>query len=362
MVKYRLFRYEKTYALFLAVLIFSTCLNYMGNVGSAISTATQVLLAYNIGLMILINKKMVSSLKCIQNVFAIYLIVDAVAGILKVSALLGLSETLTLLGYDNYAIYNIIPMLAVVMGVDFYLNRKISKGAILLWLLCLIYKIITVSINACMMLLIYGFIMFIGVHIKGVRKLISIKNAVFITVAAFVGVYFFKIQELFSSLLASLGKGTTLGFRTVIWARAVPAIFKHFWFGYGYLNAGEFQPIVGLSSVWDIEANHCHNFFLEIIFTTGVIGFLVFAMAVRKSLRTIRRANMLLSLTPMVVGMIVYFLMGFLDGYPYTVAFYVMMSLATSLSVYELQKATCVPENNAGFKRTPGQLMPLKNS
>lgn len=362
-VKHRLFRYVKTYALFLAILIFSTFFNHMANVGSAISSAIQVLLACNIGLMILTsNKQPTSSLRCIRNVFVAYLAADAVAGILNVSSLLGLSDTLTLLGYDNYAIYNIIPMLAVVAGVDFYLYKKLSKGATLLWLLCLVYKIVTVSINACMMLLIYGFIMFIGVHIRGFRKLISIKNAVIFTVAAFVGVYFFKIQELFVSLLVSMGKGTTLGFRTVIWARAVPAILKQFWFGYGYLNAGEFQPLVGLSSVWDTEANHCHNLFLEIIFTTGIIGFIVFVMAMRKNLRTIQRANMMLPLTPMVVGMIVYFLMGFLDGYPYTVAFYVMMSLATSLSVYELRKETCVPEKNAGFEHALGQLMPLKNA
>lgn len=86
----------------------------------------------------------------------------------------------------------------------------------------------------------------------------------------------FGIQNFFEPLFTKLGRDVTLSYRTVIWDKLLRNIPESLLIGYGKTSGDEFKTIVGLSLLYDTQANHPHSFYLAVLFSTGCIGCIVF--------------------------------------------------------------------------------------
>lgn len=320
--------------IFCFLYIFSTLMNERSNTISAISECAQMIGGFNLGLLTVnpIYKK--TAVFAMRRIFTAYLYLDAFLGFLNMGSLLGLSREMTFLGYDNYASYCILPMLAIKFSLDYQLQNKIKGETWFCCFICIAYKIRTVSFNGLFLLCIFGLLCYIVIHRRDFGKIFTPKMGLLIVVVLVIGVNVFKIQNAFSGILLSSGKGTTLGFRTVIWDYTIRALFSAPLWGYGKIDNGSFQTIVGLSPVWDKQANHAHNLLLELWFSNGIIGMLIYIIIIAICAKGLRKKWHDGAYRILVCGVFIYVLLGFIDGYPYIASSYVLFSLLYCIGVH----------------------------
>lgn len=313
--------------------VFATLANEVNNAFSALSECAQMIGGFNLGLLLLVPKYKNSAGFAICRVFGGYLYLDAFIGFLNIGALLGINNTMTFLGYDNFAAYCILPMIAIKFALNYQKNRNIKWGDWFCWLICLLYKIKTMSLNGILFLTLFGLVCYITMHRVDLKKIFTPKNAVMISAFLILGVSIFNIQNLFSNILMSLGKGTTLGARTIIWNHTIPALSGAPLWGYGHTNTGSFQTIVGLSPIWDVQGNHAHNLLMELWFTNGIIGLILYISIVGICARWMRRKGCDNTYKLLGYGVTIYILMGFIDGYPNMAVSYTLFSLLYCVGV-----------------------------
>lgn len=327
--------------LFSIVYIFATFFNERHNLFGSISTVAQILLPFNLGLFLSINKYKEDIVKIVPKIAAIYIYLDSLLGILGISEkILGMNNSMTFLGYDNYAIYVLLPLITVKWGLGYYRNGKLEISDWICWGLPLFYKITTLSTNAIIGLVLMPIIYCISKNIRILRKLIRPQNAIIILIILLIAVLGFGVQEIFEGLMIKIGKGTTLGFRTVIWNHVALVLPKIPFWGFGQIDDGSFQNIVGLSPVWDTQANHAHNLIFDIWFSTGILGLIFYTLMLWSCLKHSRKLINIVEYRILIIGLIVYFLMGFLDGYPYIPSFYLLISIIYSFSIIYRNKYT----------------------
>ena len=320
----------------LGIMLIATVDNQTHNWTSVVSISFQVILAYNLGILWDVNKYRTRILHHLNFMLCFYLIADILLGITGISKLVfGHGGFLTSLGYDNYAAYIIIPMLAIKWCISIYRRGQLTKIDLFCWIGELFYKVLYLSFNAILGLLLFAIGYFLITHFRQ-KSFIKHKYAIIVISLALVGIIRFHIQDLASSFFAALGKGNTLGFRTVIWEKLWPALLKAPIVGYGITDGGYFQTKIGLSSIWDVEANHAHNIIFDIWFVTGIIGLVIYVIFLSSCIKGIRK-NCERHIQVLLLGLSVYFLMGLFDGYPEITTVYTLLGL---LSTMKLDRAS----------------------
>lgn len=307
--------------------VFATATNEANNTFSALSESAQMIGGFNLGLLLLVPEYKGSVAYAICKVFTGYLYLDVLWGFLNIGALLGANKTMTFLGYDNFAAYCILPMIAIKFAINYQKNGKIKWEDWFCWLICLLYKIQTMSFNGIIFLTLFGLVCYIAMHRVDLGKIFTPQNAVIISVFLVLGVSIFDIHNVFSEILVFLGKGTTLGARTIIWNHMIPALFSVPLWGYGHINTGSFQTIVGLNPVWDVQGNHAHNLLMELWFSNGIIGLILYIRIVSICAKWMKRKWRNNTYKLLGYGVTTYILMGFIDGYPNMAVSYTLLSL-----------------------------------
>lgn len=319
--------YPKNCLFFCIVYIFATLLYRNNNILGAVSESAQILLAYN--LIFYIKDRSEVYLMDIRKVFISYIFIDIIFGALKISTVnLGLYKQITFLGYDNYAAYSIVCMIVIIWSIDMLHYNKLTQAARLCWGGALAYKIMTDSINAIVILILLMMLYLIFMYCKKVRQFFSIQTILIVMLVVFILLYKFDLYNVIVSMITGRESYSTLNFRTVIWHKLVPCLYKIPLWGYGKVEDGIFQNIIGLSSIWDVQANHGHNLFLDIWFSSGIIGILIYLRIIYDGMKNVKLSNMNKPMMMIWLGIIVYLLMGFLDGYPYTSVSYFMFALS----------------------------------
>lgn len=330
---YKKRRQQQTYwlTLFVSIYLIATILNELNNLVSAVSAVGQIILAFNVMLIVQDLYNANSALKVVLHVLRTYLWIEIFCSLSGVYKILELEETMTFLGYDNYAAYILIPMLTVIWAIDALLFGTIPKLDILCWVGLLTISIKTFSINLILGLLIFIFAFFFVKYFKFLRNLLTPINAIIIVVALWIGIAVFRIHELMGGTLEALGKGSNFSFRTVIWSRVISIFPQIPIIGLGRQSAETFLNLIGLNPMYFSEANHSHNFFLEILVDFGIVGLIAFGGFVVNIIRGKKRILKALSTRILMVGIFTYILMGLVDGYPFTTPFYLMMGMITIL-------------------------------
>lgn len=322
--------------------VFATITNEISNTFGAISECAQIIGGFNLGLLVLLQKQKESAVFMVCKVFTFYLYLDVILGFLNIGTLLGFHKVMTLLGYDNYAAYCIVPMLVIKFAFDYQKNGKIKGEDWFCWMLCLLYKVRTMSLNGLVFLLLFGLVCFAVTHGVELKRIFTPKNAVIVSAVLILGVSIFNIHALFSEVLVSFGKGTTLGGRKIIWDYTIPALFSAPLWGYGHLNNGSFQTIVGLNPVWDVEANHAHNLLMELWFVNGIIGLILYISIIYVCAHGLKRKCCNVTYRLLAFGVTIYLLMGFIDGYPNMPVSYTLFSLLFCVGYKKRYEKMCM--------------------
>ena len=187
----------------------------------------------------------------------------------------------SLLGLDNTVIFIIIPALAIILFNDYHRNKRISNSSVALLFICYIGKLYSQAVTSIIAMTI--FILAVLITLSSRKKALIMAPGIFINPTVMFGTFIvftlmtmlFDITPLISAIFSSFGKSGTMSGRTRIWALSVDSIFRNPLIGYGQASPGYFQNIVGLSQ-WAKAATHTHNYMLELLWSTGIIGTVIY--------------------------------------------------------------------------------------
>ncbi len=301
-----------------------TCANYPERLLGAISESLRIIMMYWT-VMHLCRLHHESGLRVISICYSLILYADA-GSILYSFAVFGFDSTYSLLGYDNNAIFDIIPMLAIVFYSAYSRLRAYGMNSNILLLLCIACKVITGAATSMLALMLFAVTLFIIRFSKSILNIINIKSALMMVVASTIGLAFLHIERYFTWLFNLLGKDVTLSYRTVIWEHSIEAIVNQP-LGYGKTGNGIFQQLTGFSPLYDLAANHTHNYALELLFVSGIPGtviYLLFLIDVAVKCKYTKQTSILLA------GVIAYAILMITDSYLFIPSFYALLAILAS--------------------------------
>lgn len=128
----------------------------------------------------------------------------------------------------------------------------------------------------------------------------------------------FDIKEIAALLSRSgrISEVTTLTGRTEIWAFVWGEIKQAPWFGYGNASTKYYLPLL-YHTFWGWTTTHAHNMWLQIWFTTGLVGVSLLAATFVAQFRSARRRHDLVSLAVLVFVFVIGMAeAGHIDGAP----------------------------------------------
>lgn len=214
-------------------------------------------------------------LKCVSVVTKIYIVMNLFTIIYR-NPILGADFTKTeytpfFLGPDNYSAFILIPLCGIMFAYDKLHFKSIRKNTWFFALLgCLSYWI-TLSATAMVSYTILLIIIWLSEHRinrKDIKKIFSIKKIAIlclVTVPIVIGIAKFNlIQNMIVYLFGT--EKTAFNSRDIIWSKAVGLILKRPLGGYGVLTEQQ------INAYWLYGVEHPHNFFLGVLFATGVFG------------------------------------------------------------------------------------------
>lgn len=328
--------------MFLALLLFSTGMQYQDNLLGLISETSKILivvlyliLSFSSG-----EKSFTKALCMFRKIYLIILFVDSLSLLME---MLGLqiyeSNIFTVLGMDNYAAFSIVPMLSVIFYTSYKTKGKIQKFDKLAFVSCMAAKIVTFSFTAIIAMAVMAVVIYFSMHTKQIRKIISPQFIICMVVVLIIGVVYFRMDERIDLLFAGTGKG--ISNRALIWKQTLKSLSQSPIIGYGYTSGDQFKKITGFYHVaWESTQTHPHNYILEILFCTGGVGLLVYGGVFSQLVKAIRR-NIQNKITAVVLGGVVGFLvLAIPDGYillPPIYVFFTVVYLENEYSKMRLQ-------------------------
>ena len=199
-------------------------------------------------------------------------------GLWKTTSIYGDEAIYTFLGLKNQTT-PIFIVAELIIFIRLYFDKfKVSFLSISYFVILIGNLLLIKSVTGIIGCIIVPLILFLGVRYK---KLINTKTILLMVVTVFVMIVFLRLQNVFSFIIEEVfDKDLTLTNRITIWDRAIEMIKKKPLFGYG---CGTLSTIV-------VDRN-AHDFYLQIMLQTGLIGFLVYINIFRVALKDCLREN-----------------------------------------------------------------------
>ncbi len=316
-------------AFFSTIYLLATIIQNPGSVMSAVSSIAQIVLPYNMGVLLINHAKRPLLEKNISLVCSLYIYIDAFCTFLHVSEkVLHQPMELTFLGYDNYAAFNILAMMVVKFAIDERNHAgKLTNEDYLCYLVCCAGQLVTGSVAACISLFAFAFIKFVSQHYKRLIRGLRPIKVVVLLIALFIAVYYFKIYKLFSAILLELGKGSDLNSRTIIWSKVLHHIADIPLIGKGYYSVEDFRKFFEFP--YGFNATHPHNIILCILVDTGLLGLIVYCRWLTKV--TVNKEVLSLGwYRTLLIGLACYLFQGFWDFYTLLSGFYILLAVTIS--------------------------------
>lgn len=175
------------------------------------------------------------------------------------------------LGYRNVQSLWLLPALALTLWENYTETdelthkTKVRLAAILLSIILI--KSSTTYVATAVLL---GVLIFL---VKGSRKhylweFVNLSTVYIGSIAVSAGLVFFNIQYKFSYLIENvLHKDVDLTDRIYVWEKVLVYIRQRIWTGYGYIFDPTSRALIG--------ASHPHNYALNLLYTGGVVGFVL---------------------------------------------------------------------------------------
>jgi len=106
------------------------------------------------------------------------------------------------------------------------------------------------------------------------------KIFIFITFLALMGLLSVYVKNNYEEVTYMIGKDPTMTNRTFVWAYALVGAMDKLWLGYGFNSFWLNKSEIAFFLNW--ESSHAHNAFLDILLDVGIIGLVLFSIAVYK--------------------------------------------------------------------------------
>ena len=256
------------------------------------------------------NKEKKYILKSLKYIFMLYLTLQLYS-MIKINISKNYDKFIYFLGEDNYSAFSIIPMITIVLFIQYLEKEQISIVSLffigILTMLYMFVKSYTASLALIILLL---FILLLKFNIN-VLKYFSIRKTYILLIILLIMILLFNIQDLFSTILNDIEKGITLNSRTIIWNNAIELIKQKPLFGYGSLSEEK------INDYYLYGATHAHNIILELLLRTGIIGTFNYLMFIDKSVKNIyKRGKTSKEVSILILGVISYLILSFMDFYP----------------------------------------------
>ena len=234
-----------------------------------------------------------------------------------------------LLGYKNYHIRTILPIVCMSLIRSYWKYGKVSLRA---WLLIACSTVTMILIDSATALV--GYAVFIGLLMlyhskkKALPRILTLSNIMLATMFVFIAIIFFNVQKSFSYLIESvLGRNLNFTGRLPIWGISLQLFFKKPVFGYGFLAGDDFVKMFN-AGPWFA---HPHNYMFYILLTGGlllgiivIIGYCMASMTISKNIRSVYSKIILFALCSFLV-------MGITEAITSTVLLYPMLVLGMNI-------------------------------
>ena len=223
------------------------------------------------------------------------------------------------LGTDNYSAFQIIPMLTIIIYNNALRKEILCFKNIFLLIMVIICNIFTKSYTAIFASVILFVIIILNKKIKNILNFFSIKKIIFIYCLLLILILGFNIQYIFANLLENqIEKGVSLNSRTIIWKNSLELIKTKILFGYGTLSNDMIKSYVLYG------AGHAHNFLLELLLRTGIVGTISYIVFLLKTI-----SKDLLSNESKILygGLLVFLILSFMDFYPEILYLYLLIGI-----------------------------------
>lgn len=194
------------------------------------------------------------------------------------------TSTNWILGYRNLHILFIMPMLLWCSLYDYYYCGKLNKFCLIAVVLAFISVVKAESTTSIIGIIVWGIsILIISKNIARTKNRILSKVLLGYLVA-YVSIIFLRIQDFLDKLIFKItNKHSDFSGRSYIWDSTFELIKEKAIFGYG-----REESLVRQSKTASWQVVHAHNEVLEIVYRTGVVGMLIFAVTVAMSMRALK--------------------------------------------------------------------------
>lgn len=173
-----------------------------------------------------------------------------------------------LFGYRNNTIMLALPAIVFSMVRSLRLYNKITISAFVILAASITAVIRAFSATAVVGICLLSVFIILAI-IKFMPKFLNIYTYIIVNVLYFFGVIIMRVQNAFAFLIVDvLGRDLTFTGRTFIWDKALDAFTKSPVFGVGEISNDASRDLIG--------ATHAHNYYLDLLYKNGIIGFLLF--------------------------------------------------------------------------------------
>lgn len=190
-----------------------------------------------------------------------------------------------LLGYRNSLILYVFPALLCSVKNGYRNNKLYFRTKILF-----VISFLSTMLSGSSTLLVGLFLTLIFMALKKIfihKKIMNVYSYIITYITAFLGIIILRIQNWFSFIIVNvLKRDLTFTGRIFIWDYVIEFIkFKPI-LGYGVENT-----IIRYSKTKIWKSFHAHNMFLEILYKTGLIGFIIFLKIISLSANELNKTK-----------------------------------------------------------------------
>lgn len=177
-----------------------------------------------------------------------------------------------LFGYRNNIVMITMPAMifACVRSLKYY--NQITITPLVISAVCLLSVFRAFSATSAVGTVILCIIILMTI-IGFMPKIFNIATYIIINMAYFFGVIIMRVQEAFAFIIVDmLGKDLSFTGRTEIWDSALHEFYKSPVFGVGEIETAASRSLIG--------ASHAHNYYLDLLYKSGVPGFILFTAVI----------------------------------------------------------------------------------
>lgn len=173
-----------------------------------------------------------------------------------------------LFGYRNNTIMLVLPAIMFSIVRSLRLFNRLSLSSIVIMLASITCVLLAFSATAVVgICLLCVFILF--ALIGFFPKILNIYLYLILNIGYFFAVIIMRVQNAFAFIIVDmLGRDLTFTGRTSIWDKALDAFSKSPIFGVGEISSDASRTLIG--------ATNAHNYYLDLMYKNGIIGFVLF--------------------------------------------------------------------------------------